>query len=495
MKDPFSFVLFGAAGDLAARKIWPALYYLYQEQVISREITIIGNSRTERSDEEFRQIVYSDLEKFFGKVDLPVWHHLEKGIFFVPGDANDPKTIKTIENKLNTLEKEGLPTQNRLYYMAIIPEIYEAVLENLGKAVREKRPGHGWNRVMIEKPFGTDFESAVRLNKLIKRYFNEDDVYRMDHFLGKETVQNILAFRFANGLFEPIWNKDFIDNIQISSLESQGIDGREIFYDHTGAIRDVVQNHVLQILAVTLMDIPKSLESRDIKSKSMEIFKNIKPFSESEVDTNVVYGQYGRGIVAGKEVRAYLQEENIPEGSSTETFVALKLALNTPRWKGVPIYIRAGKRMCRDVTEISIQFKDSSKNLPQFAGQKNPNVLTIRIQPDEGIILRFDAKKPGLDYQLQPVNMEFRYNSAFANSPLIEAYRRLISDAIKGDHMLYPNAEAVEATWKLITPILQNPASPKKVETYPAGSMGPEGSYELLKRDNRYWFDLSPEVC
>ena len=487
------FVLFGASGDLAGRKIFPALYDLYQSQIISKDIVVIGNSRTGRSDVDFRQLVFENLTKYYGQVDLPTWRHLEQRLFFVPGDANDPKTTDAIAEKIKLLKDQGWNTENRLYYLAIIPEVYEAVLTNLGKVV-SVNPTSGWQRVMVEKPFGTDLASAKKLNRLIFHYFNENDVFRMDHFLAKETVQNILAFRFANGIFEPIWNKKFVDSIQVSSLETHGIDGREIFYDHTGAIRDVVQNHVLQILAVALMDMPASLEPQAVRQKSLELLQEIQKIPEKEIAQNVVYGQYGRGDINGEAKRAYIQEENISEDSKTETYVAMKLTLASERWSGVPVYIRAGKRLAQDVTEISIRFKDPVKNLPQFAKAMSPNILTIRVQPNEGIVLRFDAKKPGFGYDLQPVNMEFRYTSAFAGSPLIEAYERLINDAVNGDHILFPNAEGVETTWRIVTPLLQNPKKPHPVEIYSAGSMGPTGAEALLARDHRFWFDLSSGV-
>lgn len=483
-KEPFAFILFGATGDLAGRKIFPVLYDLYQSQMISSDFVIIGNSRSKKTDEEFRKLVLQNLNEYYGKVDLSVWHHFEKRLFYIPGDANRTETIEEIQKRGLILAKKGFPFQNRLYYVAIIPEIYPLLVENLGKALK-KNPAGGWQRVMIEKPFGTDLASAQTLNKLISRYFAEDSVFRMDHFLAKETVQNIIAFRFANGLFEPIWNRDFVDSIQITASETLGVDGREIFYDHTGTLRDVVQNHILEILGITMMDMPSSLKPEAVREKTLNVLKNLKTMSLQEREKNLVYGQYGRGIIKGEPVRAYTQEENIPENSRTETFVALKTYLTSSRWEGVPIYIRAGKRLARNLTEISLQFKDPFKTLSHFNKQMSPNVLTIRIQPEEGITLRFDAKKPGFGYQLQAATMDFRYQSSFDNAPLLEAYQRLLADALTGDHMLFPNAAGVETAWKFITPLLKD----HPVEIYPAGSLGPKGADKLLERDGRQWLE------
>ncbi len=491
--QPFVFILFGATGDLASRKIFPALYNLYQSQIISQKIIIIGNSRQPRSDEDFRRFVLQSLNKYYGAVDLPVWHHLEKRLFFIHGDAKDQLTVKNIFQKLNNLSKTGFSVQNRLFHVGIIPEVYPVVLKNLGQSINAY-PTSGWQKVMIEKPFGIDLNSAKTLNRLIARYFKADDIFRMDHFLAKETVQNIIAFRFANGLFEPIWNKDFIDNIQITAFETQGVDGREIFYDHTGALRDVVQNHVLQILAITLMDIPSSLNYQSVRQKTFKILNCLDKISAKDISSHVVYGQYGRGIICNKIVRAYIQEENIKENSRTETYVALKIGLKCKRWQGVPIYIRAGKRMSQNVTEVSIQFKDPVKNMLLFSKQMSKTILTIRIQPNEGIILRFDAKKPGFDYQLQPSTMEFRYQSAFVNTPIIEAYQRLIADAVKGDHILFPNADSVEAAWKFITPLIPNHVKPFDFEIYSGGSSGPFSADKLLENDGRFWFKLSSDI-
>lgn len=487
VSDSFAFVLFGATGDLAGKKILPALFQLYRYQRIPPNFILIGNGRTPRSDQDFQQLVYSYISKQFPTLDQATWDHFRQHLFYVTGNAGDKGTIEKIGQKLQEISTQYQVKPKVMFHVATLPELYANILTYLGQWLNAN-PFRGWVRLLIEKPFGVDLDSSIELNQLVKRYFNDEQVFRIDHFLGKETVQNMLAFRFANGLFESLWNHRYIDHIQITALETEGVDGREIFYDATGVLRDFIQNHVLQLLALVMMEQPRSLDSQFTREKRLELLNQLQCYNTQEAYQNIVYGQYGIGKIEGEEKRAYIQEANIPNTSQTETFAALKLLVNSPRWRTVPIYIRAGKRLAAKVTEISIQFKDPKNLVPEFRDQMSANVLTFRIQPNEGIILRLDAKKPGHGYSLHPVSMQFGYIQAFSQAPLIEAYERLIADAWSGNHLLFPTAEEVEAAWRFIDPLLQVRTGRVPI-MYPAGSLGPQEAYELIRKDKREWIE------
>lgn len=489
-QNPFTFILFGATGDLAGKKILPALYELYRKQLISPNFTVIGNSRTSHTDLEFRNIVKKHLSKNVN-IDPPTWEHFQSRLFFSPGNASEEITIHNLIKRIIELKEQGLPCENLMFHIATLPELYLDILTNIGAKISYLHPC-GWVKILIEKPFGTDLESAQQLNDITSKYFEEDQIYRIDHFLGKETVQNILAFRFANGLFKPIWNNKFIDHIQITSMETDGIEGREIFYDKTGVIRDYVQNHLLQILAVILMDTPDSLQPNDIRKKRLQVLQSLS--HPENISQNVIYGQYGIGQINGNEVRAYNQEAKIPNDSKTPTYVALKAFANIKRAKNIPIYIRMGKRLNTKISEVNIQFKDPKKSLVEYSNQMSANILTIRIQPNEGIVLRLDAKKPGHGHHLEPVNMQFCYDTAFSNNTMIEAYERLIADAYIGDHTLFPDAAEVQAAWKFIDPILIQNTNQTPI-IYKSGSEGPEEADKFIEKDGISWIKPSPQVC
>ena len=488
--DSFTFILFGATGDLAGKKIIPALYELYRKQLIPANFILIGNSRTPRTDESFQKLVYQQISKTT-QLDQPTWNHFKNRLVFVPGNAAEEKTIHDIIQRIESLQSQGENCDNLMFHIATLPELYQDILANLGHKLSFFK-NCGWSKILIEKPFGSNTKTAKQLNEITKHYFEENQIFRIDHFLGKETVQNILAFRFGNGLFKPIWNNEHIDHIQITSMESDGVEGREIFYDSTGVLRDYVQNHLLQILAVVMMDTPKSLKPEDIRQARLKTLKQLT--TPDNILDEVVYGQYGIGTIDGQEVRAYTQEDKIPEDSTTPTYVALKALINSPRAKDIPIYIRMGKRLNSKISEVNIQFKDPENVLPEYQTQMTPNILTIRIQPNEGIVLRLDAKKPGLGHTLEPVNMQFCYSTEFSTNPKIEAYQRLIADAFLGDHTLFPTHEEVEAAWQFIDPFLiENTQQTPHI--YPAGSEGPTQAKAFIEKDKRTWIQPSPQVC
>jgi glucose-6-phosphate 1-dehydrogenase len=491
--EPTIIVIFGASGDLTKRKLLPALYHLEQNGLLPKEFAIVGVARRPLGD-EFAADMRAGILEFGGVTEGDP--HLDGFIHKVRYFAmnfDDASGYDGLKAELDKIAKEFGIGGNRLFYLATAPEYFTEIIENLG-AKGLAKPEQGSVRAVIEKPFGHDLESAKELNRQVNSVFAERQVFRIDHYLGKETVQNILVFRFGNGIFEPVWNRNYIDHVQITAAETLGVEGRGPFYEKAGALRDVVQNHVMELLSFVAMEPPVSFESQSVRLEKLKVWQAIPAIPI----TNAVRGQYGPGQIKGENVIGYRSEERVDPESGTETYAAVKLEIDNWRWAGVPFYIRAAKRLAKRDTEISIQFKQPPLmifNRPGSGGdcgEIQPNVITIRIQPDEGISLRFGAKVPSTqNVSVCPVTMDFAYATAFGKSSA-NGYERLLLDAMIGDQTLFAHRDGVETTWALYTPILEAWAA-KKPETFPnyaAGSGGPECADELLKRDGRAWRKL-----
>jgi glucose-6-phosphate 1-dehydrogenase len=480
--EPCAVVIFGASGDLTKRKLIPALYSLAYNGFLPAEFGVVGVARTPMTGEEFRARMREAVQEH-GRDEFreDFWERLAGGMSYVATEFTNEGGEAEVVARLTELDESRGTQGNRVYYLAIPPSAMEATVVQIGKG----RSPTGWTRLIVEKPFGHDAASARELNALLGRHFDEREIYRIDHYLGKETVQNMLVLRFGNGIFEPIWNRQMVDHVQITVAESLGIEGRAAFYEQAGAIRDIVQNHLLQLVALTAMEPPIDFTADSVRNEKVKVLKAI----HTPGPKHVVRGQYGPGFVEGVEVPGYRQEDGVAPDSTTETFVALKLYVDNWRWADTPFYIRAGKRMPRRETTIAIQFKRAPH--PPFeidsAGSLRPNVLLLHIQPDEGISLTMSAKVPGQGMTIRPVHMDFSYGGAFRTG-LPEAYERLILDCMLGDATLFTRADEVEEQWELVDAVVagwrrDRPAFP----SYAAGTWGPAASDELLHRDGRSW--------
>jgi glucose-6-phosphate 1-dehydrogenase len=493
MAPPCAVVIFGATGDLTRRKLLPALYRLTQQRLIPNEFAILGSARHPQTDDEFRASMHEALTEFASDeaLDESAWQSFVKHISYQQGDFTEAEIYQKLKSKLEQIDSEFQTQGNRLFYLATSPEYFGVIAEQLG-AAKLARPRKGsWTRIIVEKPFGHDLKSARALNNKLAAVFDEKQVYRIDHYLGKETVQNLLAFRFANSIFEPLWNRQYIDHVQITNAETKGVEGRGGYYEKAGALRDMIQNHVFQVTSLIAMEPPASLSANAVRDEKAKAMQTVRPLPLDQIDQFAVRGQYGAGKVLGDTVPGYREEPGVDPNSSTETFAALKLYLDNWRWSGVPFYMRSGKRLQKDVTEIAIQFKDVPHRLfTDSDAPLQPNVLIIRIQPNEGITLRFGAKLPGQAMRIRQVNMDFRYGSSFGvKSP--EAYERLLLDCMLGDSTLYARRDMVERGWELVDPILEAWKKPAPdFPNYEAGSWGPQASFELLEREGRTWRKL-----
>jgi glucose-6-phosphate 1-dehydrogenase len=484
-------VIFGATGDLTMRKLIPALYNIAADGELPPALTVVGFARRKKSDEEFRKEQEETTRKYSRQtVRDEIWDSFAQSIFYHTSEFHDDAGYKSLAERLEKIDKERGTGGNRLFYLAVAPDQFEPILKNLKEAGLNKAPEGSWARVIVEKPFGTDLESAEKLNRIVRTAFAENQTYRIDHFLGKETAQNILVLRFANAIFEPIWNGRYVDHIQITAAETLGVENRAGYYEGAGALRDMVQNHLLQLLCLVAMEPPTDLGADSIRDEKVKIVRSLRRMSAEEIGRNVVRGQYSEGAINGKDVPAYRSEKNVKPDSKTETFVALKVRIDDWRLADVPIYIRVGKRLPKSGTEISVHFKKAPAVLfNKESVTLDQNVLVIRIQPDEGISLRMQAKTPGTNFRIDPVKMDFHYGTSFGKaSP--EAYERLLLDAMSGDATLFARRDEVEEAWAFIDPIEETWVAKENqpgLFEYPAGSWGPEEADELLARDGRAW--------
>ena len=489
--DPHAMVLFGATGDLAYHKVYPALYQLWRTNLLPRECFILGVARKPYDDASFRDLVTDALEanSRLPVDDATLASFLER-VGYHQGDFDDPATFDGLVERLRTCETQHRTSHNRLYYLATQPSAFPLVISELGRVgLNHDVAPDGWRRLVIEKPFGHDDESAVRLNREVRRVFRERQIYRIDHYLGKETVRNLLVLRFANGIFEPVWNRRYVDHVQITVAESIGVGDRGAFYEETGAARDVLQNHLLQLLSLVAMEPPATLDAEALRDEKVQVVSAIAPLSPDDVARDVVRGQYAAGWVEGQPARGYREEPEVDPESETETFVAARFLVDNWRWSGVPFYLRTGKRLPKRASEIAIQFRAVPHRLfRDTLIDPEPNLLAIRIQPDEGILLRFESKMPGLGLEIRPVSMDFTYGSAFSvDSP--EAYETLLLDALLGDPSLFARADEVEKAWGIVTPILEAwiGQSVPRFPSYDAGTWGPSDADALMSREGRRW--------
>jgi glucose-6-phosphate 1-dehydrogenase len=488
--EPCVIVIFGATGDLTKRKLIPALYRLSQQQLIPAEFAVVATARQQLSDEEFRNRMRDALAHFSDEpVDESAWRSFAGGISYVQGDFGNPKTYSQLKEHLEVIDKERDTQGNRIYYLATAPDYFGPIARHLGEA--QLAGSKGWVRLIVEKPFGRDLESARKLNAEISSVFSEDHIFRIDHYLGKETVQNLLVFRFANNIFEPLWNRQYIDHVQITNAETIGVEGRGAFYDDVGVVRDMLQNHVFQVLSLIAMEPPVSLTAEDVRDEKAKAMRAVRPVPKHRINEFAVRGQYGAGYVLGEAVVGYREEPGVDPESSTESFAAVKLLLDNWRWADIPFYIRSGKRLQKRVTEIAIQYKEAPHRLFSDSDSPlEPNVLVIRIQPNEGITLRFGAKLPGQAMRIRWVNMDFRYGSSFGVKPP-EAYERLLLDCMLNDSTLFARWDMVERGWEIVTPILEAWAEPAPdFPNYESGTWGPEAAFALIEGDGRSWRKL-----
>jgi glucose-6-phosphate 1-dehydrogenase len=520
--SPALMVIFGASGDLANRKLLPALYKLSQQRLLPPNFVILGFARSQLTDTEFRlrartsMVTNSEVE-----FQHAAWEAFAPRLFYISGKYDDIEGFERLRDRIRGLEEQWNIGGNRLFYLSTPPSVYESIVTFLGAAnLVEPAEGRNWTRIVIEKPFGSDLASAHKLNDHVLSVFEEDQVYRIDHYLGKETVQNVLVFRFANGIFEPIWNRNYVDNVQITVAESIGVEGRGGYFEKSGALRDMVQNHLMQLVALTAMEPPIAFDAKAVRDQKVNLLQAIRPLQPQEVPDYVVRAQYGAGTAATRPVPAYLEEEGVASDSTTETYVAWRVEIDNWRWQGVPFFLRTGKALPRKASEISVTFRraphllfDSTEGFdgagrqgsgdvsaltlhpPLHRDNLSRNVLTMRIQPDEGITLKTLAKRPGPSVNLTPVNLEFTYGHSFGDPP--DAYQRLLLDVVLGDSTLFTRRDEVEIAWQRITQVLEgwhmqeaqaaNGDGPFRLPTYPAGTWGPAEAGALLAREGQHW--------
>jgi glucose-6-phosphate 1-dehydrogenase len=488
--EPVTVLLFGASGDLAKRKVIPAMYDLAIHNSLGPRYTIVGFARTPMSDDSFRSALAEAAKSIseVGPIDPKQWGEFAANLHYIQGEYDDVESYARLAKCLEDLEAAKNLGGNRLFYLSTPPEVYPHIVEHLGKAgLARPKSADSWVRIIIEKPFGRDLASAKELNKTVLNVFEEKQVYRIDHYLGKDTVQNLLVLRFGNGIFEPLWNRNYVDHVQITAAETLGVERRGGFYETTGALRDMIQSHVLQLTSLVAVEPPASFDATSVRNEKLKVLQSIRPFNLEMVAQAVVRGQYVPGQVGGKPVPGYRQEPGVSPTSRTETFVAAKLLIDNWRWAGVPFYLRTGKRLAKRSTEIVIEFR-RAPHMVFRERDLEPNRLILNIQPDEGVSVSFVAKRPGTEMSIGNVTMDFKYKEGFGGAPR-SAYATLVNDCVRGDATLFDRGDNVEAAWALIDPILEvwTAAKSAAVPQYPAGSWGPHESDILLERDGRHW--------
>ena len=489
--SPCVMVTFGASGDLTKRKLLPALCNLAEDNLLLTQFAIIGFATNDFTTESFRKMLGEEIPKYApAPVNPKIWEWMSERIYYVRGDFQDADAYTRLEQQIKEADKKHNTLGNRLFYLAVAPRFFSPIAKMLDQCCLSKEESGRWVRVIVEKPFGHDLASAKQLNQELRQVLAETQIYRIDHYLGKETVQNVMVFRFSNNIIEPLWNRNYVDHVQITAAETVGVEHRGGFYETAGALRDMVPNHLFQLLTMTAMEPPISFDADEVRNKQAEVLHAIQPIGPEEVLTNMVRGQYGPGLIDGQRVAGYRGEPDVSPDSNTETFVALKLLIDNWRWAGVPFYLRTGKRLARRMTEIVIQFRRTPFVLFRNTTVKNleTNRLVIHIQPEEGISLSFGAKVPGSIMKLGLVNMDFDYSTYFGTEHST-GYERLLRDCMAGDATLFQRADMVEAGWSVIQPILDvwHALPARGFPNYAAGSWGPVEAEELLERDGRSW--------
>ncbi len=489
---PCTIVIFGANGDLTRRKLAPALYRLAYDRRIPPAFALVGTSRTKMSGDEFRQKMKAAVQEYSedGAFDEDVWRGFAPGLAYVAGDINDPKLYQRLGKCIEDMRESRQTSGNVLFYLSTQPSHYEPAVKGIGAAGLAK--GAGWKKLVVEKPIGHDLTSARELDRVFHECFPEREIYRIDHYLGKETVQNILGFRFGNGIFEPLWNRRYVTHVQITAAESIGVEGRGAFYQEAGALRDMIQNHLLQIMAVVAMEPPAAFEADAVRDERAKLLRSVKVYTPEEAAAHAVPGQYGPARVGGVDIPGFRQEPGVAADAQTETYAAATFFVDNWRWAGIPFYLRSGKRLARRVTEVAIQFNAAPLELfgldeREAAYRAGPNLLVLRVQPEEGISLKFSSKQPGRGMRMRGVSMDFNYATSFgARSP--SAYETLLLDAMTGHTTLYPRQDMVEASWAIVQPFLDHwAATTFQFPNYPAGSWGPHEADEMLARRGHEW--------
>jgi glucose-6-phosphate 1-dehydrogenase len=490
--EPCSVILFGASGDLAKRKVIPAMYDLAQHNSLGERYAIVGFARTPMTDDSFRTTIGEAAKTIseVGPIDPAKWNEFSSNLYYSAGEYGDADSYLKLAKRLAEVDAEKKLGGNRLFYLSTPPEVYPDIVEQLGRAglARPANP-NSWVRIIIEKPFGRDLASARALNKIVLNVFEEKQVYRIDHYLGKDTVQNLLVLRFGNGIFEPLWNRNYVDHVQITAAETLGVERRGGFYETAGALRDMIQSHVLQLTSLVSVEPPASFDATAVRNEKIKILQSIRPYNLEMVAQSVVRGQYSPGSSDGKKLAGYRDEPGVNPNSRTETFVAMRVLIDNWRWAGVPIYLRTGKRLAKRTTEIMIQFR-CAPHIVFRERDVEPNRLVLNIQPDEGISVSFGAKRPGTDMGIGNVTMNFSYREAFGGASR-SAYATLLNDCLRGDATLFDRGDSVEAAWSLVDPILDVWSATRTgtVPMYPAGTWGPKESDQLLERDGRQWYN------